>query len=391
MNRQFYLRLHRYAGLSMAFFLTVAGLTGSILAFYPELNARCQPPTRISPGSTLLNPFDLRERALAAEPNARINVVVFNLAPDQAYIAHLEGSRYEQLELNPYSGEIIKRLSHARPDAEPLTPHKILDFIYKLHFSLALGTPGQILLGITALIWTVDCFIGFYLTLPKRLRPLNRLGPRWSIAWGIKWRASQQRLNFDIHRAGGLWTWPLLLLFAWSSVAFNLYDAVYQPLMSRLFTLPDPNTFPRPRLPAPQPEPGLSWRTAHRLGQGLMAAQAQQQHFTVLREELLFYDPDTAVFGYQVRSDRDLGSGIGASVVYFDANNGGFVTLSLATGQYAGKTINTWLMQLHTARWGGLPYKLLVCATGVAVATVSISGVYIWRQKRRALSLRKPS
>lgn len=122
-----------------------------------------------------------------------------------------------------------------------------------------------------------------------------------------------------------------------------------------------------------------------------MAAQAQHQHFTVLREELLFYDPNTAVFGYQVRSDRDLGTGIGASVVYFDANNGGFVTLSLATGQYAGKTINTWLMQLHTARWGGLPYKLLVCATGVAVATVSLSGVYIWQQKRRALSLRKPS
>ena len=36
-NRHVWLRLHRWAGLCMALFLTVAGLTGTVLVFYEEL------------------------------------------------------------------------------------------------------------------------------------------------------------------------------------------------------------------------------------------------------------------------------------------------------------------------------------------------------------------
>jgi len=38
MTRGFWVLAHRYAGLFMAFFLIVAGLTGSILAFDGEIN-----------------------------------------------------------------------------------------------------------------------------------------------------------------------------------------------------------------------------------------------------------------------------------------------------------------------------------------------------------------
>ena len=41
----------------------------------------------------------------------------------------------------------------------------------------------------------------------------------------------------DLHRAGGLWLWAMLFVFAWSSVAFNLtpaYDAVMRKQAERL-------------------------------------------------------------------------------------------------------------------------------------------------------------
>jgi uncharacterized iron-regulated membrane protein len=38
-TRRFWVLVHRYAGLFMAFFLSVAGLTGSILAFDGEINS----------------------------------------------------------------------------------------------------------------------------------------------------------------------------------------------------------------------------------------------------------------------------------------------------------------------------------------------------------------
>nr|WP_306306218.1 PepSY domain-containing protein [Methylomonas koyamae] len=50
----------------------------------------------------------------------------------------------------------------------------------------------------------------------------------------MKWRGSAYRINFDLHRAGGLWLWLLLLVFAWSSVYMNLSDSVYAPVTRTL-------------------------------------------------------------------------------------------------------------------------------------------------------------
>ncbi|WP_256212153.1 PepSY domain-containing protein [Nitrosomonas eutropha] len=37
LKRSFWVWLHRWAGLIMASFLIIVGITGSLLAFYPEL------------------------------------------------------------------------------------------------------------------------------------------------------------------------------------------------------------------------------------------------------------------------------------------------------------------------------------------------------------------
>lgn len=42
-----------------------------------------------------------------------------------------------------------------------------MPFVYRLHYSLALDTIGTYAFGIIALLWTLDCFIGAYLTLPR--------------------------------------------------------------------------------------------------------------------------------------------------------------------------------------------------------------------------------
>jgi len=58
--------LHRYVGLLLATFLLVAGLTGSIIAFYVPLDAALNPellkPERPSPGAPLLDAFEPRDR-----------------------------------------------------------------------------------------------------------------------------------------------------------------------------------------------------------------------------------------------------------------------------------------------------------------------------------------
>ena len=75
-GRPFWVRLHRWAGLTMAGFLIVVGLTGSLLAFYPELERLAHPhwyPDR-NP-ATWMGAGLLAEKLERAEPRLRVTQV----------------------------------------------------------------------------------------------------------------------------------------------------------------------------------------------------------------------------------------------------------------------------------------------------------------------------
>ncbi|WP_347987583.1 PepSY-associated TM helix domain-containing protein [Methylomonas sp. AM2-LC] len=407
MTRYFWVLIHRYAGLYMAFFLTVAGLTGSVLAFFHELDNWLNPELHLveMQDRPMLDDFALREKALSLGPHADINIIGFNRKPDQLYEARLiartdltTGKPYElghnSIRLNPYTGKLIE--FGKDEGLWPIIRRNILSFIYSLHYSLALGEVGVWLFGIAALIWTMDCFLAFYLTFPVR-RGVSKVGAkvdfpqqdrgfwsRWAIAWKIKFPASAFRVNFDLHRAGGLWTWLILFVFAWSSVGFNLRQQVYQPVMNTLFDLPDFNQFPIANLPDPRPVPDIDWHSAHDIGRRLMAEQSQKLHFQILNEEALAYQPEKGLFAYSVKSDRDINEQNGSTVVWFDGTSCTYAGVILPSGQNTGFTISMWLFALHMARVWGIPFKIFVCLMGLVVAMLSITGVYIWLKKRRA-------
>lgn len=102
---------------------------------------------------------------------------------------------------------------------------------------------GLWLLGIIAIIWTLDSFVGFYLTLPLRRRaraaaagsePARSFWQRWKPAWKLRWNAGSTKLNFDLHRAFSLWTWLVVFVLALTAFSLNLYSEVFYPVMSKV-------------------------------------------------------------------------------------------------------------------------------------------------------------
>jgi uncharacterized iron-regulated membrane protein len=409
MNRQLWVRVHRYAGLFMALFLVVAGLTGSVLAFRAEIDAWLNPPPPVAlHARPVLDPLALRERLLAQRPDLVIHQVrLASPEPDRAFTTWVESARdpaagaptalrFQVVYQDPYTGAV---LGTARPPTGlwPVTGENVIDVVYALHYRLALpGGLGKWLFGAAALVWTLDCFVGAYLTFPLTLRrvasPAGKPAAvaakswwaRWWPAWRVKVGASSYRLNLDLHRAGGLWLWPMLFIVAWSAVGFNLPEQVYDRVMRRAFgTAADPLARPRPPGPTPAELP-LGWREAHAQAQRWMAAQALAQGFMVRREVELVYQPDERQFIYVVVSDRDLDDAHAATYLGLDAFTGEFVGLKLPTGQHLGSTVDHWLKSLHQARVWGWPFKAFVVVLGLAVAYLSASGVYLWWKKRLA-------
>jgi hypothetical protein len=82
---------------------------------------------------------------------------------------------------------------------------------------------------------------------------------RWWPSWKLRWRGGSYKVNFDLHRAGGLWVWAMLFVLAWSGVAFNL-GQVYRPVMAAAFEFAP--SADMPVLSAPQVAPRISWMQA---------------------------------------------------------------------------------------------------------------------------------
>ena len=394
---------HRWAGLTLAGFLLLAALTGTVLVWYEELDAwvsprllRVVPPT---PQSPLLDPLELRRKVQLQYPDAYAAMAPLQQTPGHAAVVRLFGlpsaagplkqPPNDQVFVNPYTGEVLgeRKWGDIAQGKKNLLP-----FIYRLHYSLALDTAGETLLGIVALLWTVDCFAGAWLTLPAPTRgnSARRAPQRWLLRWWPAWKLrlgqGVYKFNFDLHRAGGLWVWAMLFVLAWSSVAFNLHNAVYDPVMRTLFAH---QVDGQSQVQSPQPSltPKLDWAAARETGRQLMAAQAHAHGFTILDETLLVHDPRRGPHGawrYQVRSSRDIRDRWGSTQVIFDADTGELQHVWLPTGAASGDTIRTWLTSLHMAALWGMPFRLFMTGVGLAVVLLSVTGVWIWARKRQA-------
>ena len=254
--------------------------------------------------------------------------------------------------------------------------------------SLALGDAGAWVLAILAIVWTIDCFVGFYLTLPVSIAGFWR---RWKPAWLIKPKAGFFRLNFDLHRASGLWLWPMLFVFAWSSVTLLDKTGAYEWTMSKLFDYPF-EQFMMTLFPPREDEgpPKLDWRAAQAAGERLMAEQATKQGFKIEKPVSLNHLIGEGLYNYTVLTDRSFPDEK-SETVFFNADTGAFhAVLHVNTG-HSGLTITNWLRALHMIQdpVDYLVYRVFVCAIGLVVAMLSITGVYIWWKKRRARQLHR--
>ncbi|CAL94993.1 PepSY-associated TM helix domain-containing protein [Azoarcus olearius] len=393
--RPYCVLLHRYVGLATAVFLAVAGLTGAVLVWYHELDALLNPHwLRTAPPTSTAQPLDplvLRERVAQAYPGARVNHVLLHREPGTSASFHLTappGGKdaappENEVFVDPYRGKI---LGARRWGALSHGIHNLLPFLYQLHFALALDDLGLLLMGVVAVLWTADCFIGAWLTFPAPARGSNRpqrsWWQRWRLAWQVRRTGGAYKLNHDLHRAGGLWLWGMLLVLALSSVSFNL-PQLYQPVMRTLLGM-QADAPPSPR-PAPAASaPVMNWTTARATGEQHMARLAKAEGLTVLRAESLQFDPSAATFRYRVRSNRDVGTRAPRTDVVFDATSGELLFSFVPTGKAAGDTVTAWLTSLHTADLWGLPFRLFITLTGLIVSTLSATGIYLWWKKRAA-------
>jgi len=392
LTRAFWVIAHRWAGLTLALFLTIAGLTGALLPFEESLHyatrpslARAVPP---HPGARPLDGIAIAERVERAT-GGRIAYLPLDVPRDHVmriFIAAAPGRPalpYDVVWADPYTGQV--RLAFTWGGVRD-GPENIMPFLYQLHYGYVAGPWGMWAFGIAALVWTIDCFVGFGLTLPIRQKA-PRGAParsswwrRWKPAWMVRRHARGHKLHVDLHRASGLWLWPLLLVFAWSGVALTV-PQIEHPVM-RMFGASE-RYAPPPRA-QPLATPPIDRRQAVALGLRELRTIGARRGFTVGEPAMLGYDGGSGTYALYARTSLDAMHEGGRTMLWIDATSGHPLHWADPVGETRTDRVSTWLEMLHMADVFGLPYRIFVSVLGLAVTMLSVTGVLIWLRKRSA-------
>ena len=372
--------LHRYVGLSIAGFLVIAGLTGAVLTFDPELDAALNPDlfTAPAPQKDRLPLDELIRRVQKADARVAVEAAFIPLEPNQSLIlnvgprAGVTALSFDQMFVDPATGTVLGRRLWG---ACCLERQHLIPFLYEVHMTLFLPAgAGALLMGGVALAWFFDSFVGLALAWPRS----GKRKRGWSKALTFKRSASRFRRMFDLHRLAGLWPWPLLLFSAMTGASINLREELFKPLVGMLSPL-SVIVFEKP---------ADQVRDAAELSFDDAAKTAIKAGKELFQDPIIAYISYARSVGvYRVAIAERHGNprnGMGPSWLYIDGRTGLVRDREVMGFGTPGDVFLQAQLPIHNGRIAGDAGRALTAAFGVAVAVLSVSGVYLWWRKRTA-------
>lgn len=375
--------IHRWAGLLTALFLGISGLTGAVISWDHELDEWLNVELfDVQDSGPPLPYLDLAARIEAADPRVRVSFMPLQAEPGRSLLfgvqprvdpgtGKLHTLDYNQVFIDPTTGRELGRRDWG---AVALDREHLLPFLYKLHYTMHIpefagnNRWGLWFMGGIAIIWLLDCFVALTIAFPDRAR--------WKKSFAIR-LGSRYQFNFDLHRAGGLWVWGLLLILAVSAVYLNLNRELFRPAVATLTPTPFEQRRQRPMHRPIEPV----WSYAD------VIAKAQAETRRLGWPEPVGGASYNARYGiYTVRffqPGQDHGSGgFGVKQLYFDGTQGTYLGDRIPGTGTVGDILLQLQFPLHSGRIAGIPGRVLVSALGLTVAVLSVTGVVIWFRRR---------
>ncbi|MCR8921849.1 PepSY domain-containing protein [Dasania sp. GY-MA-18] len=338
----------------MAFLLAIAAFTGSIQAFYYEIDEWLNPDFyQTNTSGPLLPATELIDRLESTVPGAEVWYQQAPAATGRSSMLAVSPSwdeknqQYAQLENNyfymdPVSGEIIGARMWGKCCFEA---ENLLNYLYELHHSLTLpGNIGFSIMGIVACAWTLACLTMLYSAIiNKKGLPSIGLSLPTTVLLAI-----------------------LMLPVAVSSIAMNFSQQLFKPVVS-LFSPVAASIYEQygEHTIADYGKRKLSYQDAYQ-----MATQLGQQRGWTQPIGELFYSHSYNFYGMAFGL-RDP-AGMGNNWLYLSAENGAVVGEKTPTAGSAGDLFYYAQLPLHSGRSHGFISQLFIFIVGLITTGLSI-------------------
>lgn len=382
--KKFARALHLWTGLVFGTILVVLGLTGSALSWMHELDAALNPgllqvaaPPGLRAGDAMLVPPALSQavgdvlsqdrrygRPSMLELPARageVFVASYRSSPDQGKAPWVQAVT-RQVMVDPATMKVTGERNWGESGlSRPL----LMPTLFHIHRYLVAGELGKVVVAVTGVSLALTILTGLILWWPRLAR--SAIWHAMTVRHGGSW----PRFSFQLHRAGGFFAAPLLLVSALSGVHFNMPQWVT----------------PVVKLVSPVSTHAKLVNNSPRLGDGtsladaVTAAQAQFPDGRVSRLSLPAKPGQP--FEIRVRQPGELRQGPGATRISIDSGNASVLRVIDPERATGGDKFLGWLFPLHTGEAFGLGGRIFISLFGLVPLAFFVTGLVIWIKLRK--------
>jgi uncharacterized iron-regulated membrane protein len=216
-------QIHLWTGLTLALYIVVISLSGSILVYRSDLEVLFAPkPRLVERGATLLSADQLSAAAQQAFPDYYVREVHFGDAPNQAADVEMTRNGKTRKEfLNPYTGV---DLGFALPPGFRFTEW-LLDF----HDNLLAGPTGRRVNGAAGVLVILSGLTGLFIWWPGI--------QRWRRSLTLELRSGWRQTTWSLHSAFGFWFVGFVVMWGFTGV-YLAYHEVFDRAVGYLDSFP---------------------------------------------------------------------------------------------------------------------------------------------------------
>lgn len=361
--RPFLLKLHRWTGLTVGILLLIQGLTGATMVFRDEIDRVIHPAIVVAPTASRVPVQQMLDMVQTAHPDATVNRIEISRWADGAALFKLTDPHTKALRLiavDPFRNHILRDGTRIAWPTE---------WLFAVHHTLLVGDTGEIIIGIEGLTLLFMAITGPIVWWPGLARFRN--------GFRILWRGNSDRRWRTLHRAWG-GAAALLLIVSATTGAMMVWKDEVRGVLGLFGTV---TQRPAPKVAAvagatPLPVDRLVARARAEYG----ATPLRQIRFSSGGNVVAIYlDSDLTV-----RPD-------GAKQVYYNAYSGADLGHYVAGALPAGSEIVDWLYTVHTGLFGGIATRLLFLLSGLSLAGLSGTGLWLWFSRRARSRKRAPA